>query len=351
MNAARNWLNGGIHWLVGMIHMSRFGSLGIEDIQKISADQAAVRQLSNSVPAAIEKIINLAGKKFTDAARLTAKEITELFDDMDAQMTGHYQSFAAIRKAVHATRIHPKGEKRETIYLSLTHNHITRCYQLTALRLAGTARKLEYAFMMLPFTISEHTVQRLMERVPSEKDALKLVTESMIDWMVHLIPLLPIAQQRNNGHMGIPASGKIGMLYGDFIPNETLDHVFADRWDASGRRKIKPNTALINGPTFLIKTFVQLDSLRPDQVETMDRMHAYQLEVKKVADEFRNVLFWPDATLINQDLPKDHAQQAQALSDTFVRVFDDPILLRGLKRSKDYEIGRAPTDFTAAPSF
>jgi hypothetical protein len=80
-------------------------------------------------------------------------------------------------------------------------------------------------------------------------------------------------------------------------------------------------------------------------------MHAYQLEVKKVADEFRNVLFWPDATLINQDLPKDHAQQAQALSDTFVRVFDDPILLRGLKRSKDYEIGRAPTDFTAAPSF
>lgn len=331
--------------------MSRFGSLGIEGIQKIAADQAAVRRLTDSVPAAIEKIINLAGKRFTVATRLTAKELVDLFEGVDAEMTGHNQSFAAIRKAIHATRARPKGEKRETIYLSLTHDHFTRCYQLAALRLTGTARKLEYAFMLLPFAISEHAVQRMMERVPTEKESLKLAVESMIEWMVHLIPLLPIAQQRNNGHMGIPASGKIGMLYGEFIPNETLDHLLGCRLDASGRTKIKPNTALINGPIFLIKTFVQTARLRPDQTETMDQMHAYQVENKKVADEFRNVLFWPDAALINQDLPKNHAEQVQALSETFAHVFDDPTLLKGLKRSRDHDVGLASTDFAEPPLF
>ncbi|TLX15999.1 hypothetical protein [Rhizobium sp. MHM7A] len=329
--------------------MSRFGSLGIDGIQKIAADQAAVRQLSNSVPAAIGQLLHLAGKKFTNDARLTTKDIIDLFDGMNAQMTADYQSFAAIRKAVPATRVHPKGEKRETIYLSLTHDQATRCYQLTSLRLAATARKLEYIFMLLPFSISEHAVQRLMERVPTEKEALKVVTESMIEWMIHLIPLLPIAQQRNNGHMGIPASGKIGMLYGDFIPNEAMDCAFGSKWDNFGEIPIRPNAALINGPTFLIKTFVQPTKLRPDQITTMELMHAYQLENKKIADEFRNVLFWPDATLINKDLPKDHDEQTQALSDTFVKVFDDPVLLKGLKRSRDYEIGLTATDFAKAP--
>ena len=330
--------------------MSRFGSLGIDGIQQISADQAAIRQLTNSVPAAIEKIITVAKEKFTKSARLTPKDLNDLFADMDVQMTGHNQSFAAIKKAIPATRIHPKGEKRETIYLSLTHDHFTRCYQLTALRLTGTSRKLEYAFMMLPFTISEHAVQRLMERVPSQKEALRVVTESMIEWMIHLIPLLPIAQQRNNGYMGIPTSEKTGMLYGEFIPNEALDQAFAHRWDVDGRSRIETNTALINGPIFLIKTFVQLARLRTDQIETMHRMHAYQLENKKVSDEFRNSLFWPDASIINNDLPKNHTEQAQALSDSFVRLFDDPALLRGLKRSKDYEIGQVPTDFGATPA-
>lgn len=329
--------------------MSRFGSLDIEGIQKIAADRAAVQQLSNSVPTAIAQLLNLAGKKFTNDARPSAKDIIDLFEGVDAQMTAHYQSFAAIRKAVHATRVRPKGEKRETIYLSLTHQPDTRCYQLTSLRLTGTSRKLEYILMMLPFVISEHAVQRLMERVPSEKDALRVVTESMIEWMVHLIPLLPVAQQRNNGHMGIPTSGKLGMLFGDFIPTEAPDCAFGSKWDNVGETPIRPNAALINGPTYLIKTFVQAAKLRPDQITTMEQMHSFQIDNKQVSDEFRNLLFWPDATLINGDLPTDHAELTQALSDTFVRVFDDPILLRGLKRSPDYEIGLMPTDFAKAP--
>jgi hypothetical protein len=317
----------------------------MDGIQKFAADRAAVQQLSTTVPAAIGKIIYLAAKKFTNNTRLTAKDVIDLFEGTDAQMTADFQSFAAIRKSVHATRAQPRGEKRETIYLSLTHDQATKCYQLTALRLAATARRLEYIFMLLPFSISEHAVQRLMERVPSEKEALKVVTESMIEWMVHLMPLLPVAQQRNQGHMGIPASGKIGMLYGDFVATDEGEGAFGSKWDKFGETPIKGNMKLIKGPTFLIKTFVQPTRLRPEQIETMNRMHTYQLDNKKVADDARNLLFWPDATLINKDRPEDHDQQLDAMSETFVSLFEDHALLLGLKRSKDYEIGSAPTDF------
>lgn len=325
--------------------MTRFGSLGIEQIQALAAKRDDANQVKNSINHVIVRLFELVKIKFSKGTRLTSADLDEVFSDIDALMTARYQSFHAIRKSIPATRVHPKGAKKETIYLSLLYDPEIRCYELTSFRLTGTSRKLGYMFSILPFAISEHAVQRLMERVPGEADALEVITRNTINWLLHLMPLTMVAEQRNRNHMAIPAEG-LGLLFGDFIPTVELDRAAGQTWDHLGAVDTTPNVKLINGPTYLVKTFVHAPRLRPEQLSSMERMVAYEQRNRQIAAEYRNLLFWPDAKIINSSPSEIPEAEISRMDDEFKALFDDDSLLEGLKAGRDYDVTPGRTDFS-----
>jgi hypothetical protein len=323
--------------------MSRFGSLGAESIRIYATDRRDVEETRIAWSGILDRFADLVIAKLGSTSRLNPKQLSILFEEADALMLARYKSFAAIRRLEPATRARPKGEKREVIYLSLQHDAKRRIYSLFSFHLAGSCKKLRLNIFQLPFSFSEHAVQRVMERVKDQDEALRHTAESLIDWVLHLIPLAQIAQERNQGNMAIPAKGEIGLYLGEFLPQDEDTPALGVEWTQSGLRSVEPNKYLVNGPAYFIHTFVNVKLLRDEQITSMRLMTEYHQRNQTVTEELRNSLFWPDAILINKSRAPDHEERGQALSDEFVALFNDQKLLGGLKRSRGSEIEQSKT--------
>lgn len=310
--------------------MSRFGSLDINGIQRLAADREDITQCELEYYDILGLIFELTVRKHPKS-KLTPLELRTLFQKVDERLSTRSNSFASIKKSVSATRLRPKGEKQEAIYFSVFHDE-NRCYRVSTLHLAGTSKHLHFNMTALPFSFSEHALQRVMERCPTVHEALTLIASSLINWSVYLVPLMQIAKKRSGGHLGIPTNGLEGLLLGECVPQTTGTRSVGRRWDNQGIHEVQPNRNLTNSDLFVIKTFVNDKRLRADQRHSMEIMHSFQQEHSDLSDQVRNVLFWPEAVLLNEDLPTDHEQQALTLLRTFRGLSDDPELLNAFQQ-------------------
>lgn len=320
-----------------MIHKN----LNAGDIRKLVSESASIRSVGEGVHGLLEDLHKVVMSRFTKGKRLAPKELREIFEGVDKVMTSKMAPAGRWVAEVGATRVHPKGEKMEAAYV-FVHNLEKLHYHLFGLRIEGSRKKVKFELTALPFAFEYHAAERFLEfRKNAEKptNPMQAIANRMMDCAFFLFFGLPAAQDRNGGHMNIPAPDDSGLFLGHFVEYEPYSHV-REYGEKSVHWGSNPSI-LAECPVYVLKTFVDRHRLRSDQLAAMEMMAEWHEKYRPELTKERDKIVWPEASPLLAKAwtePSNEATLNQMMLE-LLGIMTDERFQRGISPHKDF----APT--------
>ncbi len=317
-------------------------NLTASDIRKLVSERGGVSTLMDDLADQLMQIGQIVLQTFGRGKRLSASDLRDIFGSADRLMTSGIAPCGSWTASREPTRVHPHGQKMEAAYVFICANDDSK-FQLHAVRIEGTSKKVRVEITALPFAFTYHTAERYLEFYGKTDNPLNAIARGLMDYSFYLFFTLPIAQDRNAGHMNIPAPDGSGIFLGVFKDWDCLS--FCREYDRHGARTLPVDNVVTRNAIFVAQTFVDRHRLRPEQTAAAQMLADWTSDYRHELDAERDKFLWAHAMLLPEHFSQSDEDRLDTLMTRLIEIMGNTQFQDGIKPHRDFVPTIAEDDF------
>jgi hypothetical protein len=308
--------------------MTRHSNLDKDAIRSLVDQASRVATVSNKIAAIQKTVMATVKERFRHGKKLTGIDLAVLLNGVDGAITSDFHPLDHQTTKIPPTRVHPKGEKHENLYVGLrvregTEKTTNPVYQLFMFRFYMTRKAVFMETRNLPLAFTYHAAERIIERTRNVDEAFRTIANGLLEWAPMLHHAADVSVEKNAGFMAHPCSNRSGLFLGDYLEGNNgraeyvgMDGVGFER----GTGKIEHSDM----PIYVARTFIETDELRPDQTELADTLSMWRSAFKEKLAEATKEYIYPYTLLCES--------KNMALSDAVVEPLKELVGHQAFRR-------------------
>jgi hypothetical protein len=277
--------------------MTRHGNLDKDAIRSLVDQASRVATLSSKLTAIQKTVMETVKERFRHGKKLTGIDLSVLLNGVDGAISSDFHPLDQQTTKIQPTRIHPKGEKCENLYVGLrvregTEKTTNPIYQLFVFRFYITRKAVLMETRNLPLAFSYHAAERIIERSRNVDEAFRTIATGLLEWAPMLHHAAEVSVEKNGGFMAHPCSNRSGLFLGDYLEGSNGKAHYVGM-DGVGLERGTGTVEHSDKPIYVARTFVEAYELRPDQTELADALSMWRAAFKEKLAEATKEYIYP----------------------------------------------------------
>jgi hypothetical protein len=260
----------------------------VENAQQVSSTQAVI----NDVCARIMREVSEA---YSRGRRIAPDALRRLFETLDEVVMNSLQIVDCRLRETKATPIHPKGASVDVSYVGIRKKleceGFDDLYELFTLRVVLKSKIVTMHLHPHPIAFQYHAAERLVERVAGQSMPFEMIAAELAEWSLALWEVFRVTDSASVLRLSLPCLDGKGMLAGEFVdlPASPIVRRTINKVGRFGNAAGRPGD---RHSIFIAKTFVGSATLRPNQINALNRLARWRLLNKAEYMEARDIALW-----------------------------------------------------------
>ncbi len=276
--------------------MTRHGNLDKDAIRSLVDQASKVATISQTLPLLKNVVEEVVLERFQQGKRLTGIDLAANLRFVDEAICADFHPLERHTTKIDATRVHPKGEKAENLYVGLRvrddGDRTNPIYQLFCFRFFTTRKLVTMEQFDLPLAFAYHAAERIIEKSANIDEAFRTIAKGLIEWATMLYHAADVSIDKNAGFMAHPGPNQGGLFLGDYLQGRT-DKGQYSRMNGTAVTKGFGSVEHTDSPIYVARTFVDPFELRPDQIELRDTLSIWRSTFREQLTEATKPYLYP----------------------------------------------------------